>query len=479
MTTAIWWIRRDLRLRDNQALTQAMAHGQQVVPLFILDPGLLQSPQAGQARTTFLFESLRALDADLRTRGGRLVVCRGRPERVLTHVQQRTGATAIFAEADGSPYANTRDLPLAATLPIHFTPGRTALPIHEVRKQDGEPYVVFTPYRRQWLTKKLPTVKDILPAPTHFSVPDIIEGVKIPQGAGFPTYSAFPAGEGEAQARLQNFLRNDMKNAVYDYANQRDRMDLDSTSHLSPYLRFGMLSARTAVVGALQAVEQAPSDQSQQQAQVWLDELIWREFYAAILQHFPRVMQGSFRPEYDGIDWANDPVDFAAWCEGRTGYPIVDAAMRQLNQTGWMHNRARMIVASFLVKDLLIDWRWGERYFMQKLLDGDPAANNGGWQWAAGTGTDAAPYFRIFNPITQGEKFDPLGDYVRRYLPEVARVPSKFIHRPWTMTISDQQRAHCLIGQDYPQPIVDHSWARQRTLDAYKQAKARFPSSSG
>jgi deoxyribodipyrimidine photo-lyase len=204
---------------------------------------------------------------------------------------------------------------------------------------------------------------------------------------------------------------------------------------------------------------------------MWLTELIWREFYVAILYHFPHVRSGSFQRQYDRIAWDNDPAAFAAWCEGRTGVPIVDAAMRQLVQTGWMHNRSRMIVASFLVKDLLIDWRWGERFFMQQLVDGDPAANNGGWQWTAGTGTDAAPYFRIFNPVTQGQKFDPDGQYVRQWVPELANVPAKFIHEPWKLPSSDQRRAGCVVGQDYPAPILDHAWARERTLTAYAQAK--------
>jgi deoxyribodipyrimidine photo-lyase len=232
-----------------------------------------------------------------------------------------------------------------------------------------------------------------------------------------------------------------------------------------------MVSARQAVVAALEAIEAAPNDQARKGAETWLNELIWREFYIAVLYHFPRVRRNSFRPEYDQIHWENDEDAFTAWCEGRTGYPVVDAAMRQLVQTGWMHNRARMIVASFLVKDLLIDWRWGERWFMQHLVDGDPAANNGGWQWTAGTGTDAAPYFRIFNPVSQGRKYDPRGAYVRRWLPEMVRVPDQFIHQPWTMPLEEQQSAECYIGQDYPAPIVDHAWARQRTLAAFTQAR--------
>ena len=233
-----------------------------------------------------------------------------------------------------------------------------------------------------------------------------------------------------------------------------------------------MLSARQAARAAYQLLNAPATDAGRRGAEVWLNELIWREFYASILYHFPNVRREAFQPQLRAIPWSNDATAFAAWCEGRTGYPIVDAAMRQLVQTGWMHNRARMIVASFLVKDLLIDWRWGERFFMQHLVDGDPASNNGGWQWTAGVGTDAAPYFRIFNPILQGEKFDPHGDFVRRWVPELARVPARFMQRPWEMTPLEQRQAGCLLGQDYPLPIVDHGAARERTLAAYQLRQA-------
>jgi deoxyribodipyrimidine photo-lyase len=284
----------------------------------------------------------------------------------------------------------------------------------------------------------------------------------------------FPPGEVEARRRLEAFVAGDDA-PIYRYAEGRNRLDRDGTSRLSPYLRFGMLSARQAVVGALAAAGAAPGAGARQGAETWLNELVWREFFIHILYHFPRVRASSFRPEYDRIAWENDEAAFAAWCQGRTGYPVVDAAMRQLVQTGWMHNRARMIVASFLVKDLLVDWRWGERFFMQHLVDGDPAANNGGWQWTAGTGTDAAPYFRIFNPILQGKKHDPGGDFVRRWLPELDGVPDKYLHAPWEMPEEVQHQAGCTIGQDYPAPIVDHAWARERTLAAYAHAREMAP----
>jgi deoxyribodipyrimidine photo-lyase len=254
-------------------------------------------------------------------------------------------------------------------------------------------------------------------------------------------------------------------------------MDLAGTSGLSPYLRFGMLSPRQVVLATYNKRSSITDAQGQESPNAWLSELIWREFYMSILYHFPHALEGNFRPIYDRIAWRNDEQHFAAWCDGKTGYPVVDAAMRQLLQTGWMHNRARMITASFLVKDLLIDWRWGERWFRKHLVDGDPAANNGGWQWTAGTGTDAAPYFRIFNPVMQGKKHDPHGHFVRRWLPELAQVPQSYLHEPWKMPLADQNEAKCVIGQDYPQPIVDHASARRATLDAY--AKARDQNKSG
>jgi deoxyribodipyrimidine photo-lyase len=470
MTTAIWWIRRDLRLTDNQALAAALAHAEQVIPVFVLDPALLNSPYVGDKRVAFLFGGLRQLDADLRARGGRLVVRRGEPRAELGALLGETGATRILAEEDFSPYARRRDARVAEALPLGLTGGVTLHPPGAVLKADGAPYSVFTPFSRAWKALPLPSVRDVLVAPTRLpAVPDL-SSLPIPDAPALPAAVPFPPGESEAQRRLAAFVDGE-EAAIYRYAEGRNRLDLDGTSRLSPYLRFGMASARQAVASALAAAGAASSAQERKGAETWLDELIWREFFVHILYHFPRVRGSSFRAEYDRIVWENDAGAFAAWCEGRTGYPIVDAAMRQLVETGWMHNRARMIVASFLVKDLLIDWRWGERTFMQHLVDGDPAANNGGWQWTAGTGTDAAPYFRIFNPVLQGKKHDPGGLFVRRWLPELARVPDRYVHAPWEMPEDVQREAGCVVGHDYPAPIIDHAWARERTLAAYAHAR--------
>ncbi|UCG26522.1 MAG: deoxyribodipyrimidine photo-lyase [Chloroflexota bacterium] len=468
----LWWIRRDLRLTDNRALHAAMARRGTIVPVFILDPALLSSTHAGEKRIAFLMGGLKELDTELRERGSYLVVRQGRPLQQLAKLQQETKANAIFAEEDFSPYASRRDLVVKNELRLEVVEGLTIHLPEMISKSDGLPYTVFTPYSRRWKELPSPDRQSLLPAPQRIPTPIGIEGLPIPDRPQLTEAVPFPPGEQEAQRRLTAFAA-DSDAPIRLYADQRNRVDLDGTSRLSPYLRFGMLSARQAAIAALQNRATAPDEKSRQGAEAWLNELIWREFYLSIVFHFPHVLQRSFRPGYDHIAWRNDEEQFDAWCRGRTGYPIVDAAMRQLNLSGWMHNRGRMIVASFLVKDLLIDWRWGERWFMQRLVDGDPAANNGGWQWTAGTGTDAAPYFRIFNPVLQGKRFDPNGDYVRHWLPKLNRVPKKYVHEPWKMPYEIQRQTGCVIGRDYPQPIVDHAVARRETLDAYARARKR------
>jgi deoxyribodipyrimidine photo-lyase len=474
MNTALWWVRRDQRLADNQALSAALERSDQVIPVFVLDPVLLDADDAGPKRVAFMLEGLRRLDAALQARGSRLIVRRGDPLEELTHLLADSGAQVIYAEEDYWPYGQQRDARVADVLPLHLTGGLTVHPPALVHKADGMPYTVFTPFSRAWKALPQPGLEDILAAPDRLPAVAELDSLPIPEEPSLSPDIPFIPGEEEAWQRLRHFVRLE-DFGVLDYAQGRDRLDQAGTSQLSPYLRFGMLSARQAVVYALDAVNTAPSGvrgaMGREGPETWLTELIWREFYMAILYHFPDVLQQAFRPNLRDIQWANDEPAFVAWCEGRTGYPVVDAAMRQLVQEGWMHNRARMIVASFLVKDLLLDWRWGERFFMQHLLDGDPAANNGGWQWSAGTGTDAAPYFRIFNPVLQGKKHDPEGIFVRQWLPELAHVPSRFVHSPWEMTSDGQRDASCQIGRDYPVPIVDHAWARERTLEAYARAR--------
>jgi deoxyribodipyrimidine photo-lyase len=389
------------------------------------------------------------LDKALHERDSHLVTRRGRPIEVLRKVMQESGATRIFAEEDFTPYARKRDLEVEHCLPLHLIHGQTVHHPASVSKTDGKPYTVYTPYSRAWKSK-LPSSLELYPAPPTLDTPAGIASEPLPS---FKANPIFPAGEKEASVRLEEFMHR----RIHSYGEDRNRMDLDGTSSLSPYLRFGMLGLRQAVHAARQAAGQKRSAG----ADLWLNELIWREFYIQILYHFPHVAKTAFNPLLANIPWRNDEVEFQAWKDGRTGVPIVDAAMRQLKQIGWMHNRARMIAASYLVKDLLIDWRWGEAWFMENLLDGDPASNNGGWQWTAGTGTDAAPYFRVFNPVLQSTKFDPKGEYIRKWVHELDELEAKDIHAPWKNGVKTK---------GYPeQPIIERD--RERALQAYKKSK--------
>ena len=443
--TSIWWIRRDLRLTDNIALHFALRAGD-VIPVFILDPAFSsQSPR----RRSFLYEGLHALDQDLKQRGSYLVLRTGKPVEILRQLLQQTKAEAIFAEEDFTPYARKRDSRIANELPLKLLHGQTVHHPNDVLKQDGKPYTIYTPYSKTW--KAQLNKIEVVPAPKSISTPVGISSELIP---AFSVNPLFPAGEQEALVRLEDFAYK----RIHSYDETRNRMDLDGTSSLSPYLRFGMLGLRQAVSTARQASAESRG------AEIWLNELIWREFYIQILYHFPYVSHRAFNAALASIPWRNDSDEFEKWKEGKTGVPIVDAAMRQLKETGWMHNRARMIVASFLVKDLLIDWRWGEAWFMENLLDGDPAANNGGWQWTAGTGTDAAPYFRIFNPVLQSAKFDPHGDYIRKWVHELRGLNAKEIHAPWEKEIK---------VSGYPvRPIITRD--KNRTLTAYGESKERW-----
>ena len=459
MKTCIWWIRRDLRLHDNPALTHAIERSDQVIPVFILDPALLSEPPAN--RDLFLFSALHALNIDLRAKGSRLVIRSGKPIVALHKICTETSAELVTAEADHSPYARGRDDAIGKTLPLVTLTGLTVHPPQAVRKADGTPYTVYTPYSKVW--KSLPLPGKAAPPPNAMPpVPEDLLSDPIPEGRAF---DAFPASEKAARERLEQFLEN----GVFQYKEKRNMLAQDGTARISPYLKFGLLSMREATQCVREIIRNTTDQAGWASCATWLNELIWREFYFSILAHFPAVARQSFRENLRSIPWKDDEKALQAWQEGMTGYPVVDAAMRQLQHSGWMHNRARMITASFLTKDLLIDWRKGERWFMQHLIDGDLASNNGGWQWTAGTGTDAAPYFRIFNPTLQSKKFDPNGEYIRRWVPELAHLSGDQIHAPWEQSE---------FKVDYPPPIIDHRAARERTLAAYKAAKSVFEDQS-
>ena len=463
---ALLWLRRDLRVHDHPALMAALGVAEAVVPVYVLDPRLLDGPRASANRTWFLLGTLRALARDLEALGAPLVVRTGRPEEVIPALAADAGAGDVFASRDVSPFARRRDAAVAETLAaagrqLRLGPGLLVAEPEEVHTTDGRPVTVFAPFARRWAA--VPR-RPLLGAPP--AIPSLPRGViatdRLPAG---PPPTADPAllpvpGEPAARDRLAAWAASA---ALPGYAEGRNRLDADGTSRLSADLKFGTLSPLEVLLAA-----EGPGEGRR----VFVSELCWREFYAHALWHFPHVGRGAYRPAYDAVPWIDDPAGLAAWQKGRTGYPVVDAAMRQLAASGWMHNRARMIAASFLAKDLLVDWRRGEAHFMVHLVDGDVASNNGGWQWTAGTGTDAAPYFRVFNPVAQGRRFDPEGAYVRGWVPELASVPDAYVHEPWTMPPDVQAAAGCVIGRDYPAPLVDHAEARRRALAAYAQSRS-------
>jgi deoxyribodipyrimidine photo-lyase len=459
----LWWVRRDIRLYDNAALEAARQHADHLIPIFIIEPELME--KAAPKRRAFLSNALKDLNRQLNDFGSQLIIRTGPAFKVFQDIKDQFKDIAIFAHEDFSPFARQRDEEIFAHFDLQRYPGVVLRHPTEVLKSDGEPYIVYTPFKNTWYEQRLPAPSNCIPTPE--TLPPIPEGLKSENLPESEPLEHFPATANEAQSRLSAFIKNGMSS----YKSQRDRMDLDGTSKLSPYLRFGLISAKEAFAQAQLAYSQAKQGRPREEVQTWMNELVWREFYTSILYHFPHVMDGPFREDYQNIPWRQAPEDLKAWQQGQTGYPAVDACMRQLLATGWMHNRGRMIVASFLTKDLLINWQEGEAWFMANLVDGDPAANNGGWQWSAGTGTDAAPYFRIFNPVTQGTKFDPDGEFIAHWVPELQDLPVEYRHEPWNLAETEAKKFNFKLGRDYPQRIVDHHFARQRTLDAYKSAR--------
>ncbi|MBS3807641.1 MAG: deoxyribodipyrimidine photo-lyase [Bacteroidales bacterium] len=423
------WLRRDLRLNDNQALYRALKERQAVLPLFIFDSQILDELEdSGDARITFIYDTLLDLRKQLQEIGSSLLVRYGEPVEVFRELLRFYPMHGVFFNRDYEPYATGRDQQVQELLQGHGVEVRTfkdqvIFEGNEVLKQDGKPYTVYTPYMRKWKQVFGDTPLKFFEAENYTDAYYRTSPMDMPSLAsmGFQRSDrAFPSSKMD-------------ESVIQNYHLWRDYPAVEGTTRLGMHLRFGTLSIRQAIAKAVELNE------------TWLNELIWRDFYMMILWHFPRVVDQSFKPAYDEIEWRDDEADFQAWASGQTGYPLVDAGMRELNETGYMHNRVRMVTASFLTKHLLIDWRWGESYFAGQLLDYELSSNNGGWQWAAGSGCDAAPYFRIFNPMRQAQRFDPEGAYIRKWVPE-------------------------FLSGNYRNPIVDHKFARERALDTYRKA---------
>jgi deoxyribodipyrimidine photo-lyase len=451
---SLLWLRRDLRLYDHAALSAALEHPHPVQPVFVFDTNILARFSNKQdRRLTFLAHTLCALNAELKKRGGRLLVLHGEPQKVMPQLAKKWNAT-IFAAEDFEPETMARDAEVAKQAELVLVKDHLIFAPYEVLKGDGAPFKVFTPYAKAWRMKLSPSdygeyiARDKgryadVKMERALSLDDGPDALLAQIGYAPADISLWPVAD--AHQCLHDFVEEKATN----YANTRNLMAKHGTSRISPYLRFGLVSIREAL---RLAVEKGATE-------TWISELIWREFYAMILYYYPESVNKEWNARFRTIAWSYDKKMFTAWCEGKTGYPVVDAAMCELLATGWMHNRARMIVASFLTKDLQIDWRWGEEHFAQYLMDYELASNVGGWQWSASTGTDAQPWFRIFNPFLQSEKFDPDGDYIRRYVPELAHIKGRSIHNPAPLERST-----------YPAPIVDHAKAREKTLAMFKSA---------
>ncbi len=470
-SAALVWFRRDLRCDDHAALHRALGDHAQVYCAFVFDRAILDPLPRADRRVEFILHALGELDAALRERGGALIVRHGFAVEEIPRLAAELGVAAVYAARDYEPAAVARDAAVAealrrvASADFLDVKDQVIFECDEVLTRAGRPFSVFTPYKNAWLRKL--AAADVAPRPT---APLAARLAAPPFACRLPTLAEIgfvatdlaalrlPLGASGAQALFRDFVER-----IDAYAECRDFPARKGPSYLAAHLRFGTLSIRQLAGYALARGGRG--------AETWLSELIWREFYQQILWHRPDVVEHAFRPEYDALQWDDAPQLLAAWQAGRTGYPLVDAAMRQLEQTGYMHNRLRMVAASFLAKDLGLDWRLGERHFAAKLLDFDLASNNGGWQWAASTGCDAQPWFRIFNPVTQSEKFDPAGKFIRRYVPELAAVSDKFIHAPWRMAAAQQAECGAVIGRDYPAPVVDHAAARARTLERYRRIR--------
>ena len=466
---ALFWFRRDLRDEDNAGLHQAARACRRLHCVFVFDRAILDSLPRKDRRVEFIHGSVAALRESLRRRGGGLHVLHDAATSAVPRLAAGLGVDAVFANGDYEPAARARDESVRAALErdarrLHLAKDQVLFEKDEVVSRAGRPLSVFTPYRNTWRAALDDFHAEAYPAPAAAVLARDDAQAPMPslESLGFERTDLATldvrCGMDGAQGQLEAFLPR-----LDGYGAERDFPARGGVSRLSVHNRFGTVSIR--------ALARAARARASTGAATFVDELAWRDFFFQVLWHHPRVEREAFRHEYARLAWPNDERLFAAWCEGRTGYPIVDAGMRELVGTGYMHNRVRMIVASFLAKDLLVDWRWGERFFARHLLDYDLAANNGNWQWAASTGCDAQPYFRIFNPVTQSKRFDPAGEYIRRHVPELARIPPRHVHAPWEMAPIEQQAAGCVVGRDYPAPVVDHARQRERALALYRRAR--------
>jgi deoxyribodipyrimidine photo-lyase len=471
--TVLFVFRRDLRLADNRGLAEATRRARRVIPVFVFDRNILGDlADRSDRRVTFIHDSVSEVKGSLRGHGSDLVVLHGDPMQLLPALAEKTDAEAVIVNEDYEPYAGVRDDALAEALvragrAFHSFKDHVVYARDEILTQGSAPYKVFSPYMRAWLQRLeeeerlgLSPVAEESMNPGTLAPRTSLRGLGDAwslKDLGFTRTTLWlDAGEKAGRRRLEEFLPS-----LQWYAEDRDFPARKGTSGLSAHLRFGTVSIRDCVRRARESDEKG--------ARTWLSELIWREFYQMLLDRYPHVVNHSFKAEYDAITWPGGDEEFRAWCEGRTGYPIVDAAMRHFNATGWMHNRLRMITAMFLTKDLLVDWRRGERYFAAGLLDYDLASNNGGWQWSASTGADGAPYFRIFNPVLQSKKFDPDGTFIRENLPELSGFQGELVHWPHTADAAAQEAADCALGKDYPHPIVDHFEQKDKAISLFKQ----------
>lgn len=473
MPTALMWFRRDLRLHDNTAFSRALTDCDRVYCTFIFDREILDKIEnRNDRRVTFIHQCIHDMQKKLKKKGASIIVRIANAREEIPILARELKVDRVYANHDYEPCRIERDIAVRKAL---AGDGRELLTFkdhivfekNEIVNQSGLPFKVYTPYNKAWRAELRDEHISEMPCKRHFKK---LAGP--PSGVNSHAWSfddigfaesrnLWKGGTREARTMFDEFLTR-----IAEYRENRNFPTTQGVSRLSVHLRFGTVSIRELIREAMQIDGVG--------AKTWIDELIWREFYNMILHHFPHSQSRAFQSIYDDLPWRRDKRQFAAWCEGRTGYPIVDAAMRELNTTGYMHNRARMIVASFLTKDLFIDWRWGERYFARQLLDYDLSQNLGGWQWSASIGTDAQPYFRVFNPILQSKRFDPEGDYIRKFIPELSKYPTSEIHAPWELPSLSQAQCGCMIGKDYPEPIVQHDEARKEVVSIFKAVAAKF-----